>query len=207
MSEDTGENRDVFVNCPFDGAFRPLFHVIVFTVLRCGYSPRCALEASDAGETRIRKIARIIAACPYGVHDISRTELDEANGLPRFNMPFELGLFLGARAFGGRQQANKQCLVLEREAYAYQKYLSDIAGQDIYPHGDEPREVVRHVRDFLNMLTNGVPLPGVEAILSDYDAFERGLPVVRRELGLDENLSYSDFLWVASQFVSRDAAS
>ena len=201
------DSRDVFVNCPFDGAFRPLFHAILFTVLRCGYSPRCALEASDAGETRIRKIARIIAECPYGVHDISRTELDEASGLPRFNMPFELGLFLGARAFGTGRQGEKRCLVLEREPYLYQKYLSDIAGQDIYPHGDDPQEVVRHVRDFLNGVTEGAPLPGVEAILTDYVAFERGLPLVRQELGLGTALTYRDFLYVASAFVSGDPGS
>jgi len=32
-------------------------------------------------------------------HDISRTELNE-HSLPRFNMPLELGLFLGASRFG-----------------------------------------------------------------------------------------------------------
>ena len=64
-----------------------------------------------------------------GIHDISRIERDTVNNLPRFNMPFELGLFLGARRFGTRPQRDKQCLVLEAERYRYQKYLSDIAGQ------------------------------------------------------------------------------
>jgi len=32
---------------------------------------------------------------------------------PWLNMPFELGLFLGARRFGAKLQRDKQCLVLE----------------------------------------------------------------------------------------------
>ncbi len=201
-----GNSRYVFVNCPFDGRFELLFHVIVFTVLRCGFQPRCALETSDAGDTRISKIGKIIEACPYGIHDISRTELDEKNGLPRFNMPFELGLFLGAKAFGSKHQRDKRCLVLEREPYAFQKYLSDIAGQDIYAHGDDRAQVARHVRDFLNSATPASPLPGVEAIMSDYAAFEEALPKIRARLRLDERLSYPDFLWAASDFISRDRA-
>ena len=33
----------VFVNCPFDDAYKPMFEAIVFAVFDCGYRPRCAL--------------------------------------------------------------------------------------------------------------------------------------------------------------------
>jgi hypothetical protein len=46
----------VFINCPFDGAYLPFFHAIVFTVTRCAFKPRCALEVIDSGGTRIAKI-------------------------------------------------------------------------------------------------------------------------------------------------------
>jgi hypothetical protein len=58
----------------------------------CGFRPRCALELDDSAEVRIDKILRKIAECRFGVHDLSRTELDAASALPRFNMPLELGL-------------------------------------------------------------------------------------------------------------------
>ena len=45
-------------------------------------------------------ICDIIKASRFGIHDVSRTESDKASALPRFNMPLELGFFLGARAFG-----------------------------------------------------------------------------------------------------------
>ena len=88
----------VFVNCPFDDAYKPMFEAIVFAVFDCGYRPRCALEAYDAGEVRIEKIVALVRACRLGVHDISRTEPNAA-GLPRFNMlsqdklPLYLGFF------------------------------------------------------------------------------------------------------------------
>ena len=44
--------RDVFVNCPFDAEYSPLFRALVFAIEYCGFSTRCGLEVDDAGETR-----------------------------------------------------------------------------------------------------------------------------------------------------------
>jgi hypothetical protein len=124
-----GYDTNVFINCPFDKDYEPVLFAIVFTVIECGFTARCALEAEDTGPTRIDKIYSLIEDSRFGVHDISRVEHDASHDLPRFNMPFELGIFLGARRFGGRNQSRKRCLVLEAEKYRYQKFLSDIAGQ------------------------------------------------------------------------------
>ena len=99
-------NDNVFINCPFDSAYKHLFDAMVFAIHDCGFIPRCALE-EDASQVRIDKIYSIIADCRYGIHDISRTELDEGSGLPRFNMPLELGVFLGAKKFGIEEQERK----------------------------------------------------------------------------------------------------
>ncbi|HET7464833.1 MAG TPA: hypothetical protein VFJ82_26555, partial [Longimicrobium sp.] len=80
----------VFVNCPFDAEYLPIFRAVFFAVHDCGYLARCALEADDSGEVRIAKINQIIRECRHGIHDISRTELDDRENLPRFNMPLEL---------------------------------------------------------------------------------------------------------------------
>jgi len=64
----------VFVNCPFDESYRSIFEAIVFAIHDCGYVARCSLEVSDASQVRIEKIAADIAACKFGIHDISRTE-------------------------------------------------------------------------------------------------------------------------------------
>lgn len=100
-------NDNVFINCPFDAKYKSLFDAMVFAVHDCGFIPRCAREEDDASEVRIDKIYNIIADCRYGIHDISRTELDEDSNLPRFNMPLELGIFLGAKKFGTEEQKRK----------------------------------------------------------------------------------------------------
>ena len=123
------EAREVFINCPFDEDYRPLFYAIIFALHDCGFVSRTALESSDSSEVRIDKICRIIEECEFGIHDISRIAPDEGTGFPRFNMPLELGLFLGAKRYGDKRQAAKSCLILATEQYQYQAYISDIAGQ------------------------------------------------------------------------------
>ena len=140
-------NDNVFINCPFNAKYKSLFDAMVFAVHDCGFIPRCALEDDDASEVRIDKIYHIIADCRYGIHDISRTELDRDSDLPRFNMPLELGIFLGAKRFGVEEQKRKKCLVLDREQYRYQQFISDIAGQDIQAHNNSSREVITRVRN------------------------------------------------------------
>lgn len=187
----------VFINCPFDRAYRKLFHALVFTVHDCGYLARSALEISDASQVRIDKIMQIIAECRIGVHDISRTELDRKSRLPRFNMPLELGLFLGAKSFGARQQKRKLCLVLDRSPHRYQRFCSDIAGQDISVHGRNIGRAVRAVRDFLRAATAPeVLVPGGDKIHQRYLRFSADLPVMCKELGQAKaNLTFRDYTW------------
>jgi hypothetical protein len=154
-------NRDVFVNCPFDEQYAPMLRAIVFSIIDCGFLPRCALEKSDASEVRIQKIYRIIQDCRYGIHDISRTELDYHSKLPRFNMSLELGIFLGAKFIGANDQRTKACLVFDQHPHRYQMYLSDVAGQDISWHSNEPKEVVRRMRDwFSSLVDTHIPTSG-----------------------------------------------
>jgi len=44
----------VFLNVPFDAAYRPLFEALVFCVTDCAFVPRCALETSGAGHVALR---------------------------------------------------------------------------------------------------------------------------------------------------------
>lgn len=144
--------RGVFVNCPFDAEFYELMKAIIFTIMYCDCIPRCTREEDDSGYTRIEKIFNIIHECDLGIHDLSRTELD-TNMLPRFNMPLELGIFLGFnRAIHTLSLGNnrrKKCLILEREQYSYQKYISDIAGHDTRAHNNEIEVLIKVVRNWL----------------------------------------------------------
>ena len=183
----------VFLNCPFDVEYLPLLRAITFAVNACGFEIRCALEASDAGEVRISKILRLIGECRLGVHDISRTDLDAVNGLPRFNMPLELGVFLGAAHFGNSAQRRKQTLVLDVEKFRYQKFISDIAGQDIKAHGNDPERLIGVVRDWLNH-SNNTPLPGGRSLVARYRRFTADVPPMLRAFSLHESeVSFVDW--------------
>lgn len=150
---------NVFINCPFDDQYRPVFDAIVFTIQLTGFRPRSALEASNAATNRLQKIMTIIGQCKYGIHDLSRTELN-SGGLPRFNMPLELGIDLGADRYGDSRLRTKTLLVLDRTPFRYQQFISDISGQDVQAHGRSVRRVVALVRDWLAAESELPSIPG-----------------------------------------------
>jgi hypothetical protein len=195
---------DIFVNCPFDAAYRPLFEAIVYTIHDCGFAARSALEVTDASQIRIDKIGRIIAECRFGVHDISRTDPDATTGLPRFNMPLELGIFLGAKRFGSGKQKLKNCLVLDVERYRYQKFISDIAGQDIAAHDGSPAQAIRLVRDWLSDAARSTrKIPGGAAMIRRYETFRNELPAMCMSQGLDaDELTFNEYVLQAEEWLA-----
>ena len=193
---------NVFINCPFDSVYKPLFDAIVFTVHDCGFVARCAVEEEDTSQIRIDKIYSIIADCRYGIHDISRTELDEISGFPRFNMPLELGIFLGAKKFGIEEQKRKNCLVLDREPYRYQQFISDIAGQDIQVHNNSPEAVVKVVRNWLRTASKRQTLPSGNIIWERYHNFMEDLPQMAQDFQLEvDDLIFNDYVWVLGKWL------
>lgn len=168
-------NRSVFVNCPFDPSFQPLFDAIVFSLLFCGFRVRSALEIRDSGEVRLAKIIRLIEQCRFSVHDLSRVELDQESGLPRFNMPIELGIALGMKYLGRASLRDHLLLVLDSDRYRYQRFASDLAGVDIAAHHDRSIHALRATRDFLAPNADG-NLPGAKTIENAYDTFLSYLP-------------------------------
>lgn len=205
--------NSVFINCPFDRAYRPLFEAVVFAAYDCGFYPRSALEVEDSSEVRIEKVIRMIAQSRLAIHDISRTQLDRGTRLPRFNMPLELGIFIGAKAFGHDEHRRKAAIVLDTDRSRYQRYISDIAGQDVRAHDRQPELAIRHVRDFLaTHCGDGVMLPGGRKIVERYLAFRRGLGVTSAAAHLRrEELTFRDLTnfivgWMAEHPLARVSA-
>jgi hypothetical protein len=175
-----GFDKNIFINCPFDDKYLPLFRAIIFTVHDIGFTARCALQESNAGDVRIDKIQNIIAECKYSIHDLSRTQLDKVHRLPRFNMPLELGLDLGCKRFGVAHQQEKVVLVMDVERYRYQRFISDISGQDVHEHGGTQRGIINVVRDWLMLELDPrkVVIPSGEEILTRFGKFKRALPSI-----------------------------
>ena len=194
----------VFINCPFDQQYSTIFPALVFTVTDCGFIPRSALEEANGSESRIEKIYRIIGECKYGIHDISRTELN-ADRLPRFNMPLELGIFLGARKYGTRSQKQKVGVILDRERFRYQKFCSDLAGNDPQSHENWPERAVIEVRNWLRTARKKVIIPSGDKIWERYQEFQRDLPIIASDSALDhEHLIFNDLTTVIELWLKKN---
>ena len=149
----------------------------------------------------------MIGECDWGIHDLSRVEVD-AGGLPRFNMPMELGLHLGARLLGEKKHRRKRALILDAQRHRYDAALSDISGQDIEAHDNDPDQAIRCVRNWLSEHRphSAPPLPGAIAIRADYRSFqaEIGALLVPRRLDPDD-LTHSDFLFAVRDWIETRA--
>lgn len=196
--------RDVFVNCAFDPQFQPTFQAIVFAIIRSGFRARCALETQDGAENRFSKIQAIIEQCRYGIHDISRVESDGNPPLPRFNMPLELGVFLGAKRYGANDQKRKRALIMDTLPYRYQRLISDIAGQDIVSHGGDASTAIVAVATWLRQQSRVTTIPGGQAIAAEYAQFRADLPNVLAARQLAEaEMTFGDYCAVAAAWMTE----
>jgi len=89
--------NQVFINCPFDAHYEPVFDALIFAIFDCGFIARCALEFDDSSQNRLERIFPIIDQCKFAIHDLSRTEPDPVSCLSRFNMPSNWAFFSGAK--------------------------------------------------------------------------------------------------------------
>jgi hypothetical protein len=195
--QSSGSNRHVFINCPFDDDYRQLFEALIFTIYDCGFRPRCALE--DPSGQRFPKICRLMQDCPYAIHDLSRTEVDRGNQLPRFNMPLELGIFLGIDFVSGN---DKKFLVLEADKYRYRQFCSDLSGFEASAHGGDTRKLICAVRNWLRGWLSA-NIPGGEYIFGRYNELLSELPGILKEEHLTQPLIYHDYKDIVEQWIKE----
>jgi hypothetical protein len=152
------------------------------------------LEADDGSEARLEKVKRIVEQCTYGIHDMSAASLGSGTNLPRFNMPLELGLYLGCKRYGGAAQRHKACLILDSEPYRYRASISDISGQDIHAHRAQPDVAIIELRNWLANVSKTKGLPGGAEVAARYRQFLEDLPKLCAKMKRRvEDLTFSDF--------------
>ena len=202
--------RNVFVNAPFDDAYAPLFDALVFAIMACGYRVRCALEEDDSGNIRLDKLVALIRESPRSIHDLSRIELGD-NDLPRFNMPFELGMAMGAKRFGGRSQRGDRIKIMVAEPYRLPAYLSDLGGNDPTAHHSDPTAVIRIVRNYLHRTPHGGILAGPARLTRDFERFRAELPDIAERIEFEPNeigglKDYPTYQWCVAEFLRSNPA-
>jgi len=197
-------DRNVFINCAFDSKFIDLFRAIVYTVHDCGFIARCALEKGNNEGVRIDKIVKIIEQCKYGIHDLSSIEITAESPLPRYNMPYELGVFMGCKHFGEAFQTRKDFIVLDSEPHRYKQLISDLAGYDFLPHQNNPNTLIAIIRDWLSG-TRAKQLPGPKYYQERYERFLKDYPKLCQSLGYDAaTLNFKDYYALVSAWIQEE---
>jgi hypothetical protein len=118
-------------------------------------------------------------------------------------MPLELGIDLGCKAFKP-DCANKSLLIFDSEQYRFQKFVSDIGGQDIHQHGNSAKSAVTRVRDWLRAESGRTDLPSGATIYGRYENFRADQPAICAELRLDlAELTFLDFSYTIARWLER----
>lgn len=111
-------------------------------------------------------------------------------------MPLELGVWLGAKRYGGPKDKQKRALVLDRLDYRYQVFCSDIAGQDPRSHNNDTSLIIRRIRNWLRNSPDykNVRFPSAEKMISRYAQFRIDLPALSSAQSLNHRtLEFNDY--------------
>ena len=182
-----GFDKNVFINCPFDGQYNSLLNPILFTIVYLGFSPQIASQTTDSGEQRINKILSLILKSRYSLHDLSRIRSQRRGEFFRLNMPFELGIDYGCRRTSPGYLRRKRFLVLGANPHDYKQALSDLGGVDAKSHGNDPQQAVLVLR---NWFVETIPLkkaPCASAIWEKFLDFSKNFYTERKKEGFSRH--------------------
>jgi len=164
--------QSVFLNIPYDAQFEELYLAYIVGLTQLGLKINATLALPN--QDRLKRIVGLIEKSDVSIHDLSRIE--SSSGIPRFNMPLELGLALfRSHITRGRHRV----FVFEKKAYRVQRSTSDVNGIDPQIHKGRPKGVMAGLRNIFYQ-SDGTTVP---EMLSSYRAVKRKLPELRRNAG------------------------
>lgn len=164
-------HMSVFINCPFDKDYLPIFDAVVFATVCCGFLPRCAIESGCTAVPRMDRITQAILASKYSIHDLCRCRGEGDANLARFNMPLELGVSMAQR-FGPNGVQAHDWLLLVPKGSEYVRFVSDLAGFDPKQHDGTLSTVVPAVMSWLATRPDAIKVPTPRAVLGALPSFQ-----------------------------------
>lgn len=197
--------RSVFINCPFDAKYLPLFDAIVLTTMYCGYVPRCALETGSVSDPRLDRIYEALNSSRYSIHDFSRCKGEADANFARFNMPLEFGIAFGKGYLSSRDH---DWLVLLPTGHFYKQCISDLGGYDPSTYKNTIESLVQPVMSWLLTRPNAWWLrtrpdatiaQSPDRVMAKMKDFEKELEKQRKKLG--ESFPWKNLLQTARDFV------
>ena len=132
--------ESVFLNIPYDDAFEKLYIAYIVGLTQLGLRINAALAVPNQG--RLDTIVNLIEQSDFSIHDLSRIEL--SRGVPRFNMPVELGLALyRSHIANGRHRV----FIFESKPHRAQRSTSDVNGIDPQVHRGTAKGLLAGLRN------------------------------------------------------------
>ena len=186
MPGHSARNRSVFLNLPFDKRREKIGIALISGIVSVGLIPRSVVELPPHAN-RLDRLLELVGACSYSFHDLSAVGLcADAPRVPRFNMPFELGLVVGRW-----HSTNHQFRILETKPHRIQKSLSDMNGFDPMIHGGTVEGVFDVISEAFAHLRSR-PLSSTQDFALVYRAvrkFDDVLPPVFRSDGFTQRVA------------------
>jgi hypothetical protein len=200
------DTKNVFINCPFDNEFYPLLKGIFFVLIYLDFKPKIA-ETSDSGQVRILKIKDLMLSSPLSIHDLSRIDPLVTDAAARLNMAFEMGIDFGLKYSGIAELEAKRFLILEKEDHRYKTFLSDISGNDIKSHRNDPELVIKSIRDWIKAQGQEAAIPRHKLIFSAYNEFSLFYNQMISAEGYDPKeitaLTFSDVIEIMANWIGK----
>jgi hypothetical protein len=161
----------VFLNIPYDLQFQDLYIAYVVGLTQLGLDVTATL--AHPNQDRLAKIIELIEKCKFSIHDLSRIEA--SHGIPRFNMPLELGIALYRSS-----KAKHDVFVFESKAFRAQRSTSDINKLDPRIHNGTPSGVMSALRSLFWQPDNPMTVP---EMLRSFGAVKAKLPLLLKNAG------------------------
>lgn len=178
----------MFLNLPFDRRHEKLGVALIAGIVSVGLIPRSVVELPPH-LNRLDRLLELIGSCTYSFHDLSAVGVcADTPRVPRFNMPFELGL-----AVGRWHGKNHQFRILESKPHRVQKSLSDMNGFDPMIHGGTVEGIFDVVLEAFAHLPSR-PLSSAQDFKLVYQAvrkFDDVLPPVFRSDGFRQRVAFA----------------
>ena len=165
--------ESVFLNIPYDNAFEDLYLADIVGLTQLGLRVHAALAVPNQG--RLETIIELMEESKFSIHDLSRVEV--SRGVPRFNMPVELGLALYR---SHTTKGKHRVFIFETKAHRAQRSTSDVNGIDPQIHRGTPRGLMSALRNIFRQPGDATTVP---EMLASYRAVKRKLPELRRNAG------------------------
>ncbi len=136
------------------------------------------------------------------IHDLSRSRGEGDENVARLNMPLELGMAAAFRFERDNSDPSHRWLALVPEGFAYQSFVSDLAGFDPARHDGSVASIIREVSAWLRMQDDVLdPVPWAKNILQRFPSFRNELANLRIEAL--EKETWADVLLAASYSVPK----